>query len=309
MGALWLRLTKALETAACGPLRGQVHSVFGHAVNLMVRTPGYGSRLFTVVGPGTPGLPDGMAVTQSDLSALRRSKPGDPASFSAGFGRVTAGAAALLCQNAVRQGSRFAPRAVRPSGELTGISRALARGYEAYAGLGHGKTDGFSRMPPDRAQGAQRSLTGFCLMALKGDGKASARFAGAVIGLGPGLTPSADDAMTGILALLWGASARGYCAQPPEQALGEALLDRTTEVSAKYLRCAREGEFSQPLLNLANAVLDKDAGRLEPLVAQVGDTGGTSGMDLLYGALLACRALEGHLARPDAQEGNGRERA
>ena len=297
MGALWLCLTKALENAAREPLYGQVHSVFDRAVNLLFRLAGNGSRLFTVVRPGTPGLPDAMTVSEKNFASLRWSKPGEPASSSTGFDQVTVGATTLLCEEAARQSSRFAPGSVHSSGDLVGVSRAFAKGFESCAALGHGKTDGFARIPSDRAEAAQSSLMGFCLMALKGDGKTAALCAGTVIGLGPGLTPSADDAMTGILAILWGASARGYCVQPPEQALEESLLDRTTEISAKYLRCAREGEFSQPLLALTDAVLDKDLDRLGPTMAQVGDTGGTSGMDILHGVFLACQALEGHLAR------------
>ena len=297
MGALWLCLTKALEKEACEPLYGQVHSVFDRAVNLLFRLAGNGSRLFTVVSPGTPGLPDAMTVSEKNFAALRWSKPGEPARSRTGFGQVTVGATALLCDEAARQSCRFAPGRNHLPGDYAGISRTFAKGYEACTSLGHGKTDGFARIPSDRAKAAQSSLMGFCQTVLKGDGKAAALCAGTVIGLGPGLTPSADDAMTGILALLWGASARGYCARPPEQALEESLLDRTTEISAKYLRCAREGEFSQPLLALTDAVLDKDLDRLGPTMAQVGDTGGTSGMDILHGVFLACQALEGHLAR------------
>ena len=111
------------------------------------------------------------------------------------------------------------------------------------------------------------------------------------IGLGYGLTPSGDDFVCG-MAYVFNrykndiSSSRQYLKLLRESVL--ALLDRTSEVSREYIRCALDGER----FDVVDGVLDCFSGdvsdqglsaRLELLL----EVGASSGSDILCGMLFA----------------------
>jgi hypothetical protein len=116
-----------------------------------------------------------------------------------------------------------------------------------------------------------------------------------IVGLGPGLTPSGDDALAGLLLalrLLGGAVPGGGRAVWLADWLGAAVTahatDRTTSLAATLLHCAARGQASVE----AAAVLRGIAGQ-DPLVTaarRLLATGHTSGADLAWGLLTGCRA-------------------
>lgn len=70
------------------------------------------------------------------------------------------------------------------------------------------------------------------------------------IGLGPGLTPSGDDFLCGVLAGLRLCFPAGH---PFATALSKAVschLSDTNDISAAFLRCALNGQFSQAVISL-----------------------------------------------------------
>lgn len=107
-----------------------------------------------------------------------------------------------------------------------------------------------------------------------------------LVGRGVGLTPSGDDAIVGILAVLH------RCA-PPTVAAGSldalsaslpAVLDRTTAISAHFLRLALRGEFGERLVSVVDACCTPtgpDADAVDRLLS----TGATSGADALAGVI------------------------
>ncbi|MEV1240824.1 DUF2877 domain-containing protein [Nonomuraea sp. NPDC049750] len=122
---------------------------------------------------------------------------------------------------------------------------------------------------------------------------ASGRLLGAVtaaerlVGLGPGLTPSGDDVLAGLLVTLrhLGAAAGARRAVWLADWLAATVTydarTRTTPISATLLHCAARGEASPEVI----AVLRGIAGRqeLEPARRQLRRLGHTSGSDLLQG--------------------------
>lgn len=130
-----------------------------------------------------------------------------------------------------------------------------------------------------------------------------------IVGLGPGLTPSGDDALAGLLLalrLLGGAVPGGGRAVWLADWLGVAVTaharDRTTSLSATLLHCAARGQASFE----AGAVLRGIAGQdpLVPAARRLIATGHTSGADLAWGLLLGCRAaLALSAARPSLRGG------
>jgi hypothetical protein len=84
---------------------------------------------------------------------------------------------------------------------------------------------------------------------LRGDAEVLAAAARGLIGLGAGLTPAGDDFLCGWLA------ARFAERSAAPFTLGDALLERTTEVSAAFLREAARGRFATALVDFSDAAL------------------------------------------------------
>lgn len=107
-----------------------------------------------------------------------------------------------------------------------------------------------------------------------------------LIGRGPGLTPSGDDMLTGMLAVLIAARKPIHSFLPPE----DQLRMLTTSVSCSYLHSARRGEFSTPVLKVLRCL---QTGRIAlPAIRRLLTVGHTSGADILLGIAIAQRWLQ-----------------
>jgi hypothetical protein len=106
--------------------------------------------------------------------------------------------------------------------------------------------------------------------------------AGALIGLGPGLTPSGDDVLAGALLAL---HALGWV--DVAHRLARWLLPRaargTGAISRAHLECAAHGEGSAALHDALAALVTGDPEPLARALAAVGRLGHTSGWDALAG--------------------------
>ncbi|WP_344830018.1 DUF2877 domain-containing protein [Actinocorallia longicatena] len=116
-----------------------------------------------------------------------------------------------------------------------------------------------------------------------------------IVGLGPGLTPSGDDVIAGLLLslrLLGGSLDGGSRAIWLADWLGAAVTadaqTRTTSLSASLLHCAARGQAAGE----AAAVLRGLAGQesLVPAVRRLMSTGRNSGPDVAWGLLAGCKA-------------------
>ncbi|WP_232835542.1 oxamate carbamoyltransferase subunit AllH family protein [Actinocorallia populi] len=117
-----------------------------------------------------------------------------------------------------------------------------------------------------------------------------------IVGLGPGLTPSGDDVISGLLLslrLLGEVTAGGSRSVWLADWLGAAVTTdadtRTTSLSASLLHCAAAGQPSGE----AAAVLRGLAGReaLAPAVRRLVSSSRYSGADMAWGMLAGCRAV------------------
>jgi hypothetical protein len=121
-----------------------------------------------------------------------------------------------------------------------------------------------------------------------GHGPRALAAADSLLGLGPGLTPSGDDLLAGLLATCcW------LRDDPRAAALGRQVVarsaGRTTALSAALLRCAAHGAAARPVVDLVDAV----AGRrpLGPALRGLLAVGSTSGHDTARGVHLAAEVL------------------
>jgi uncharacterized protein DUF2877 len=119
---------------------------------------------------------------------------------------------------------------------------------------------------------------------------ASAALVG-LLGLGPGLTPSGDDVVCGILSgLVWQTGAdspQGPLVAALAQAVNAAAGTRTNRISTALLRHAATGLLYAPAMDLGAALLAGSPAAVADPVRRLLAIGHTSGGDLAVGVLFA----------------------
>jgi hypothetical protein len=111
------------------------------------------------------------------------------------------------------------------------------------------------------------------------------RAVGALAGLGPGLTPSGDDVLSGLLVVLAVAGHEG-------RELREAVDGAPTHaISRAFLTWAARGQAVEPVHRLLGALTRSDAAAARRHQEAVLTLGHTSGADLLLGLRLGLGAL------------------
>ncbi|MBB6548133.1 DUF2877 domain-containing protein [Nonomuraea rubra] len=121
-----------------------------------------------------------------------------------------------------------------------------------------------------------------------------------LVGLGPGLTPSGDDVLAGLLVTLRRLGTAAACEKAVWLAgwlAATVTFDartRTTPISATLLHCAARGEASPEVTGVLRGVAGRQA--LEPALRRLHRLGHTSGADLAQGIAIgvaAVRSLSG----------------
>ena len=113
-------------------------------------------------------------------------------------------------------------------------------------------------------------------------GNALGHEAAQLIGLGPGLTPSGDDYLGGVLvALRW--VGRGTQADSLWRWLEPQLAQRTSPISAAHLAAAAGGEVHEVLHDVLADLAAWEAPDLLPSLSRLDALGHTSGWDALAG--------------------------
>lgn len=111
-----------------------------------------------------------------------------------------------------------------------------------------------------------------------------------LIGLGPGLTPSGDDLLGGVMIALHSLGRKRLAEE-----LGHVVLCRaracTNTISRAHLACAAQGEGSEALHDTICALGVENDHRLMNGLEKIGSVGATSGWDALAGVFLVMKAL------------------
>jgi hypothetical protein len=175
----------------------------------------------------------------------------------------------------------------RLSGGAVDLLEALRRrdlGGASPAGLSALLVGEPLRFPLARAAGAVRAMAHACE---GGDAAAAVKAGEALLGLGPGLTPSGDDFVGGVL------FARRLAA-PEDRAWAAAAADlverarrRTHPISAALLADLAHAEGHEPLHDLIDALADGGVrDRVRRAVDRLCALGHSSGWDILAGVLV-----------------------
>lgn len=123
-----------------------------------------------------------------------------------------------------------------------------------------------------------------------GDGDAAAIHAAVtrLLGLGPGLTPSADDILCGMLyALLRSPAADLPSVRTLKDAICQEADSRTHPVSAAYLKAIAQGEYFSRMEDVWLSLTNRGDAYFDALL----EVGSCSGADMLLGLLLAGKLL------------------
>jgi hypothetical protein len=269
---------QACQILAAHP-RLEVHSVFRSSVNLRA-----GRHLITCTADAVQA-PHGVEVAPADLAGLNRlgqARPSAELRWHAPTRTLTSKSGDLVV-SAVARPRVFDPAiplvstdAVR--GQLEPLTDLLARDRPA-TGLG----DQWLALTADaRLTRAVGSILGYTV------DESLLHW----IGRGPGLTPSGDDILVGMIAALW---CVGAVTAHPLGRMGARLevaaRRRTTDISLEYLHYACRGMAAGVLRDLLSALGSADSPAVLAAVGRLRRYGHTSGMDCLLGAVTALREL------------------
>lgn len=246
---------------------GRVHSVFDHAVNLLIDT-----NLWTILGDADRLSPFSIALAHWPDAGIG-ARAGDAVQIRAGF--VGLGANVVDCRAVpCWSGQPWANAAGRLEQRLTAVEAAArARAWAGTAPLVARLSDALGR-----GLGVDDALA-------------------QMVGCGPGLTPSGDDAIVGVLA---GLHLSPDVKDGPQMArhLADALAPRlagTTDISRHLLMQAAQGHISRPLHHLGAAL--QGSGDLPIALTRVLSIGATSGADACLGLVGALQGRMIHAER------------
>ena len=111
-----------------------------------------------------------------------------------------------------------------------------------------------------------------------------------LIGLGPGLTPSSDDMLAGLvlLCVLYKRNRRSapHATRLIAHVIGSEAYGRTTFLSEEYLKQAASGRGNEPVMRLCSALLTGEPESVEQETKCVLAIGETSGTDTILGIVL-----------------------
>lgn len=121
--------------------------------------------------------------------------------------------------------------------------------------------------------------------------------AGGLLGLGPGLTPSGDDFLGGLMMALQ-ITGQGPTCDALWRALAPAAETRTHAIARAHLAGAAQGMGSAIVHDVLNATLEGRIGDLDDLCRALDQLGHTSGWDIVAGAVCALDAASKITMRP-----------
>ena len=184
------------------------------------------------------------------------------------------------------------------------LLRRIAADHAPSEGLGRFLRPGFrpggdnavGRAALDPVRALRRWLTAACRAPSAPD-LATFERVRPLIGLGPGLTPSGDDMIGGVMIALHALRETAIC-HDLWTAMHQTAVRSGNAISLAHLRAAAEGQGAAALHHGLAAIMQADVTRTRDAVAELDRIGHTSGWDALAGVVMA---LDGWPAARQAQ--------
>lgn len=269
------RLIAQLRTAG---FAGWVHSAFERAINLQSPATGLVTLACRSVGNGPWTL-----LVNADRLPAGAARVNDPVR---GDGRLLVVGDGLLLRLA-GAGEWRGRLPVYPADESTLMSNLRAMRtllqHEGKPGGLLGTTPSAGRFAMAASQLLRRETRRLSVALTRGDARRAQAHARAIVGLGPGLTPSGDDFLVGMLAVL---NVPGHPGGSHLPAVVEAICGAagsTNDISFAALSRAVTGAVPQPLIDLIEAVMRGAGADLAAAVRRVLQIGSSSGTDIACG--------------------------
>lgn len=277
-------------------VRGRIHSVFDNVINIALFLHDGEKRIVTLVPPGFPRLPDSVVISKNCFRKIVNLSNSYIIEVEKSKNVIAFGETGLKL---VLKDDKAAVDVREPDGANaymldTDKVAAFLWEYEKFIEK-RGKKDAVSDLPGVYKDTLKRFVNGFFL----NDGKKIMSSFQKLAGAGKGLTPSCDDAMVGAMSLLYPLYLLGRISGHAKQyfqnagLIKKALLEEeiTTDISCKYLKCACEGYFSEPLQRISDWIFTGVNGELEDLFKPMATIGHSSGLDMLVGMEAVAEAL------------------
>jgi hypothetical protein len=270
----------------------RVHSIHRSVVNITTA-----DGLLTVASPEAGGLPNGILANLGPDFRMIGLEAGMIVQASDANIRVPDAGLKIRLDAASRWSPRFqlsdevADVATERWRRRTAATRTIAQARASAGGFGALLREDATHDDHLGIVGVVRPVVAELMAALEtGDRSAAAQLATGLIGLGPGMTPSGDDALVGIEAALhaldWPAA--GFLALAMDD-----VEDRTTALAATLLRHAAAGEFAERLHTLLAALVGSDDETIVTAIDRAVAWGATSGTDCLLGVLIGLDVAAG----------------
>jgi hypothetical protein len=290
------RLGQGGEATVHGVFDGAINLVLpGGIVSLVPESAGRGPLNVTLPRPIWLHVRPYLGLKAGDLLAVRDS------SLEIGDNRISFGAAKIysprlkldgpiLPDSGIAANEGTAKKTALRFGNLSGLGGLLALVGAEKVGDVPGKLNLFATAAFSRIVRLERAF-------MSEDEGAMTVAVRDLIGLGPGLTPSSDDALAGIV-LLSAVYARNHrCRVQANRLIAKVVAAEaevgTTALSGEYLRQAALGKGNEQVIGLCTAMLTGSAASVELRTKSVLALGETSGTDTVLGIVLGsmlCRA-------------------
>lgn len=145
---------------------------------------------------------------------------------------------------------------------------------------------------------------------LSGDLEAIKKSAEPILGLGPGLTPSCDDFLAGLILSLNTAGVSIFKDEPKtiqffrnlSNEISNLSTDKTTIYSQNFIEEAAEGEGPKAVLDLTYSIITKSPDQVAWLAKKLISLGATSGADISIGIYYGIRFLTSRIELRDLNE-------
>lgn len=253
----------ARAALASGP--GEVCAVFRRSLYLRFAEGRYACLGDATLGRGPLNalVADTQALGSLPLGACIEIPPSSPATWSP-----------------PRLRRKLRPHALEQNLRSLALAAGSRKGKEGLAGVIYGGDDPLVR----HARPAFRALDGWL-------GSARGRIPSAVhalVGLGPGLTPSGDDYLGGALVALRMVGG-DTAADALWRSIRSSATTRTHAISFAHLAAAAEGEAHEALHACLDELFAPRAARWEAPLARLDKVGHCSGWDGLAGAVAVAR--------------------
>ena len=284
-----------LRAVRAGGLSGRIHSIFDRALNIEVD----GGRLVTLASRDLDDAPHSARLDTGGFAATHGvvGEPVRPSGtglrIGAGVEVVFASARPWRCRLPAYPVAAAPPQPnlLRAVGLLHapgvgGSFPPVPPGEVGDVGHGNGNGDGEVGDLLAAARGVLARHSAELLAALEDGRHADAGdHAVSMVGLGPGLTPSGDDYLVGLFAVLHvdGSPCRGWLGGGRDVVARAAT--RTHAISLAALHQAARGRVRQSIVDLVGALLEGTPDTVDVAMRRVLAIGSSSGADIAAGLL------------------------